>query len=147
MRLVIDGQRLTAGRTGVGRCLESLLAEWAVSGPPLPESLLVLRDGGALERLPSVPGMRAKVVGEGWPGLIWECFGLARELRPDDLLFAPANLAPLPWRGRTVLVIYDTLPWVVPESFSRSVRWRFGWRYRSAARRAERILVPSRATA
>ena len=29
MRLVIDGQRLTAGRTGVGRCLESLLADWA----------------------------------------------------------------------------------------------------------------------
>ena len=28
MRLVIDGQRLTAGRTGVGRCLESLLAEY-----------------------------------------------------------------------------------------------------------------------
>ena len=27
MRLVIDGQRLTADRTGVGRCLESLLAE------------------------------------------------------------------------------------------------------------------------
>jgi hypothetical protein len=28
MRLVIDGHRLTAQRTGVGRCLESLLAEW-----------------------------------------------------------------------------------------------------------------------
>src|SRR5690349_19812589 len=31
MRLVIDGQRLTGERTGVGRCLESLLAGWAVT--------------------------------------------------------------------------------------------------------------------
>lgn len=146
MRLVIDGQRLTAERTGVGRCLESLLAEWAESGLPLAEAVVVLRDRRGLERVPRVEGLKAKVIGEGWPGLVWDCFGLGRELRPGDLLFAPANLVPLPWRGPTVLVIYDTLPWVVPESFPRHVRWRFGWRYRLAARRADRVLVPSRAT-
>ena len=32
MRLVIDGQRLTAERTGVGRCLETLLSDWAEDG-------------------------------------------------------------------------------------------------------------------
>ena len=52
--------------------------------------------------------------GRGWSG---RCLGLGRVLRPDDLLFAPANLVPSSWRGRTVLVIYDTLPWSVPESF------------------------------
>ena len=46
MRLVIDGQRLTAERTGVGRCLESLLADWAETGLPLAETLVVLRDRG-----------------------------------------------------------------------------------------------------
>lgn len=147
MRLVIDGQRLTGERTGVGRCLESLLAEWALTGLPLAETLVVLRDRAGLSRVPRVDGLVTKVVGERWSGLAWECLGLARELRPDDLLFAPANLVPLNWRGRTVLVIYDTLPWVVPESFPRLVRWRFGWRYRLAARRADRILVPSQATA
>jgi len=147
MRLVIDGQRLTAGRTGVGRCLESLLAEWAIDGLPLPETLILLRDPSGLERIPKVSGLTAKVIGSSWPGLIWETWGLARELRPDDVLFAPANLVPFPWRGKTVLVIYDTLPWVVPESFPWHVRWRFGWRYRAAARRATRILVPSQSTA
>ncbi len=147
MRLVIDGQRLTAGRTGVGRCLESLLAEWAESGLPLKETVVVLRDPSGLDRIPRVPGLTAKVVGSNWPGIIWECFGLARELRRDDLLFAPANLTPLPWRGKTVLVIYDTLPWVVPESFPWHVRLRFGWRYRAAARQASRVLVPSQSTA
>jgi len=147
MRLVIDGQRLTAERTGVGRCLESLLADWAETGLPLAETLVVLRDRGGLARVPDVPGLRARVIGERWPGLAWECFGLGRELRPGDLLFAPANLMPPVWRGRTVLMIYDTLPWSVPESFPRHVRWRFGWRYRLAARRAGRVLVPSCATA
>ncbi|AGA30678.1 glycosyltransferase family 4 protein [Singulisphaera acidiphila] len=147
MRLVIDGQRLTAERTGVGRCLESLLAEWALTGLPLAETLVVLRDPGGRNRVPLIDGLSTKVVGERWSGLAWEWFGLARELRPDDLLFAPANLVPWPWRGRTVLVIYDTLPWVVPESFPRLVRWRFGWRYRLAAHQADRILVPSQATA
>lgn len=147
MRLVIDGQRLTAGRTGVGRCLESLLAEWQVAGFPLPETLIVLREPGALERIPKIPGVSAKVIGPNWPGLIWETFGLARELRSDDVLFAPANLVPIPWRGKTVLVIYDTLPWVVPESFPWHVRMRFSGRYRSAARKATRILVPSQSTA
>src|SRR4051812_36520586 len=141
MRLVIDGHRLDAKRTGVGRCLESLLAEWAGTGLPLAETLVVLRDRGGRARVPDVPGLNARVVGEGWPGLAWECFGLGRVLRPGDLLFAPANLVPLSWRGPTVLVIYDTLPWAVPESFPRRVRWRFGWRYRRAARQAGRVLV------
>src|SRR4029079_7576521 len=79
--------------------------------------------------------------------LAWECLGLGRELRPGDLLFAPANLVPATWTGRTVLILYDTLAWSVPESFPRHVRWRFGWRYRLAAQRAARVLVPSRATA
>ena len=147
MRLVIDGQRLTAERTGVGRCLESLLADWAETGLPLAETLVALRDRAGLARVPDVPGLRAQVVGADWPGLAWECFGLGRVLRHGDLLFAPANLVPPFWRGPTVLVIYDTLPWSVPESFPPHVRWRFGWRYRLAARRAAKVLVPSRATA
>jgi alpha-1,3-rhamnosyl/mannosyltransferase len=147
MRLVIDGQRLTAERTGVGRCLESLLDEWAVSGMPLAETVIVLRDPRGLERVPKAEGLTAKVVGQSWPGLAWECFGLGRELRPDDLLFAPANLVPPTWHGRTVLVIYDTLLWSVPESFPWWTRIRYGWRYRWAARQADRVIVPSQSTA
>lgn len=76
MRLVIDGRRLTAERTGVGRYLELLLQDWAITGAPLPETLVVLRDRGGLSRVPLGPGLRAEVIGEGWPGLLWERFGL-----------------------------------------------------------------------
>jgi len=146
MRLVIDGRRLTAGRTGVGRYLEVLLREWATSGPPLPETLVVLRDRAGLARVPVGTALRSEVVGEGWPGLAWERFGLGRRLRPGDILFAPANVVPSAWRGKTVLVMHDTLLEAVPETFPWHVRWRFRRRYRHAAAMADRVLTPSQAT-
>jgi glycosyltransferase involved in cell wall biosynthesis len=147
VRLVIDGQRLTAGRTGVGRCLESLLADWSETGWPLDDVRLIIRDRGGLANVPRSRPLTTTLVGENWPGLVWETLGLGRLLRPDDVLLAPANLVPWTWQGRTVLIIYDTLPWSLPGSFPRHVRWRFGWRYRLAARRASRVIVPSHATA
>ncbi len=147
LRLVIDGQRLTAARTGVGRCLELLLEDWARTGWPMADVVLVLRDRAGLERVPRAEGLKTLVVGKRWPGLVWETFGLGRVLRRGDLLFAPANLVPWNWRGATVAVLYDTLPWSVPESFPWHVRARFGHRYRMTARRAARLIVPSHCTA
>src|SRR4051812_10647929 len=103
MRLVIDGRRLTAERTGVGRYLEDLLSEWAITGLPFDETLVVIHDLAGRARVPNAPGLSVVVVGEGWPGLAWERWGLARLLKPGDLLFAPTNLLPSNWRGRSVL--------------------------------------------
>ena len=146
MRLVIDGRRLTAARTGVGRYLELLLQDWAKTGPPLPETLVVLADRGGLSRVPLGPGIRAEVAGEGWPGLLWERFALGRRLEPGDVLFAPANLVPWGWEGKTVLAMHDTLPKVLPETFPWHVRWRFGRRYRRSAMVANRVLALSQST-
>ena len=146
MRLVIDGRRLTAARTGVGRYLELLLQDWASSGPPLPETLVVLADRGGLSRVPLGPGVRAEVVGEGWPGLLWERFALGSRLGKGDILFAPANLVPWGWSGKTVLSIHDTLQEVLPGSFPWHVRWQFARRYRASAMAANRVLTLSQAT-
>ncbi len=145
-RLVIDGRRLTAQRTGVGRYLESLLSAWAHSGLPTEQARLVLHDPAGLSRVPEIAGLTVQVVGERWPGLVWERFGLGRVLGKNDLLFAPTNLVPAVWNGPTVLVLFDTLQETRPGDFSRLVRWRFGARYRQAARKADRVIVPSRAT-
>ena len=144
---MIDGRRLTAHRTGVGRYLETLLHGWAETGWPLGEVVVVVQDRSAVERLPTAPGLSIETIGTGWPGLVWEWFGLGRVLKDGDLLFAPTNLIPRNWRGPTVLVIFDTLLESVPEGFSATVRFRFRGRYRAAARRASRIIVPSEATA
>jgi glycosyltransferase involved in cell wall biosynthesis len=147
MRLVIDGQRLSVHRTGVGRLLEGLLDEWSTTGWPLDEVVLVVRDPAGLVRVPESPGLTPLLVGSRWPGLAWETFGLRGQLRRDDLLFAPANLVPWNWHEATVLIVHDTLLWSMPESFPWYARFRFGWRYRLAVRRATRIIVPSQSTA
>ncbi|MEO6810704.1 MAG: glycosyltransferase family 1 protein [Isosphaeraceae bacterium] len=147
MRLVIDGRRLTAARTGVGRYLEVLLGEWAESGFPLANVLIVLKDPAGLDRVPTLHGLHAEVVGSEWPGLVWERLGLGRLLRPGDLLFAPANLVPATWFGPTALVLFDLIPEILPDGFPLHVRWQFNARYRRAARRADLVIVPSRATA
>jgi glycosyltransferase involved in cell wall biosynthesis len=147
MRLIIDGRRLTAERTGVGRYLEGLLEEWALTGPPLPETIVVLHDEAGRDRIPSSPKIGAQVVGRSWPGLVWERFGLASVLQRGDILFAPTNLIPANWHGPSVLVMFDTLQEVRPGDFPWHVRWRFGARYRRAARQADHVVVPSEATA
>ncbi|HWE38907.1 MAG TPA: glycosyltransferase family 1 protein [Isosphaeraceae bacterium] len=146
-RLVIDGRRLSGTRTGVGRYLEGLLAEWATTGLPLAEVVVVLADRSGIARVPEAPGLRAVVVGEGWPGLVWERFGLGRVLRRGDLLFAPTNLVPSCWKGPTVLVVFDTLLASRPGDFPWHARLRFAARYRRSARRAEVIITLSEATA
>jgi glycosyltransferase involved in cell wall biosynthesis len=146
-RLIVDGRRLTSGRTGVGRYLECLLHAWANSGLPAHETRVILSDPSGLHRLPAAEGLHAQVVVPRLPGLLWERFGLGRVLGPGDVLFAPTNLVPSHWRGPTVLVMFDALQEVRPGDFPRLVRLRFGSRYRRALRRADRVIVPSSATA
>ncbi|MDB5349820.1 MAG: glycosyltransferase [Planctomycetota bacterium] len=97
--------------------------------------------------MPASAGLRTELVAPGLPGLLWERFGLGRTLRRGDLLFAPTNLIPSNWRGPTVLVMFDALQERRPDEFSRLVRLRFGRRYRNAVARADRVIVPSEATA
>ena len=146
MRLVIDGQRLGTERTGVGRCLESLLTTWAGEGWPLDDVLLVVREP---LREGFDPGCPVRLVARGWPGLaVGGVRDSAGVLRRDDVLLAPANLVPRVWGGKTVLILYDTLLWSVPESFprTRSGGGSAGGTGRRR-RRAGRVVVPSEATA
>lgn len=147
MRLVIDGRRLGADRTGVGRYLETLLREWAETGLPFDETIVVLHRPNGRTAVPDCRAFRAEVEGSGLPSILWERWCLARRLRRGDLLFAPSNLIPGNWRGRTVLVLHDAIQEVLPDGFRSSVRRWYGRRYRKAARRASRILVPSHSTA
>lgn len=146
-RLVIDGRRLGPTRTGVGRYLELLLDEWAISGPPAAETVVAVQHTKGIDRSAFGSEISFVSIGENWPGAVWERWGLGRVLRPGDLLFAPTNLIPEFWRGPSVLAIFDTLLEVLPQSFSWTSRLRFRRRYRRSARRAFRIVAPSRATA
>lgn len=144
---MIDGRRLTADRTGVGRYLEVLLGAWEADGLPLPSGALVLQDEKVAEGLPRPRGLEIRAIGAGQPGLAWETFALGAVLRRGDLLFAPANWVPWWWKGRTLLVLQDLIQFAEPGAFPARVRWQYGWRYHLAAKRATRIVASSESTA
>ncbi len=147
MRLVIDGRRLRADRTGVGRYLELLLKEWSVQGLPLHNGLLLLQDERVLDVIPPVSGLEIRASGSRLPGIVWEHATLGRTLERGDLLFAPANLIPLTWHGPTALVLHDVIGEVLRTTFPLHRRIWYGARYRAAVSLADRIVVPSHCTA
>ena len=135
MRLVIDGRRLTAERTGVGRYLELLLQDWASIGRAACRKPWSCCEIGAGSReCRSGSGIRAEVVGEGWPGLLWERFGLGRRLRAGRHPLRAGEPGPLGLAGQDRPGDARHAPGGrCPRPFPWHVRWRFGRRYRRSA--------------
>lgn len=143
MRLLIDGHRLTSRRTGVGRVLEMLLDEWSATGWPFEQVVL-------LTQQPVDPlrwyGLKGKTLGKSLPGSLWRQAVLAPRTRRDDILFCPTNLLPRSVAAKRVVFVFDTLLEAQADSFPWHVRARFRNQYRSSARRADTIIVPSSST-
>jgi len=151
MRIGIDARELLGRRTGVGRYLAELCAEWqhlaAASGHRFVlyahaegRSAAVLGPPFATQpsrfEYTAVPGR-----GNAW----WEQTRLPAAIAadPPDVLFAPAYSAPLRTRVPVVLTIHDISFETHPEWFG----WREGarrrWLTRQAAQRAARIIAVS----
>jgi glycosyltransferase involved in cell wall biosynthesis len=142
--LGVDVQRLLGARAGVARYLASLLGEWA--GLELPFGRVTLLSPAPLpeESLPAKHLFEVRVVPA--PALpLWGQWQLPRAARDVDLLFCPAYVAPIAYRGRYVVVMHDAMLEVVPDAFSRRARLRRGL-FRRSAQRATRVLAPSQAS-
>ena len=128
MRIAVDARELLGQRTGVGRYLAELCAQWK----NLPADSPCRFDLYA-----HVPGDTPEVLGEpfdrdlgiftyrpvlGSGDVWWEQRDFARALRVDqpDVLFAPAYTAPLRISMPVVLTVHDI-------SFESHPEW-FGWR-------------------
>ena len=105
MRIGVDARELSDQATGVGRYLQCLLHEWAMSAVPH-QWTLYSPDG----RLAVPPGLDAEVAivpgkGNTW----WEQAALARAVRRDrpDLFFAPGYTAPLCTGVPLVVTMHD----------------------------------------
>lgn len=144
----VDGRRLTAQATGVGRYLSLLLESWADAADRLPfEPVVILHQDRPGHLDPWKRSFTCEVSGSQSPGWVWENFCLASRGRRDGLLFAPANLVPRRWRGPVVLVVHDTFCEHADAQIPCLARLRYRERYRRSARRADLILTPSEATA
>jgi glycosyltransferase involved in cell wall biosynthesis len=77
---------------------------------------------------------------------LWEHTLLPYHARQYDLLFCPANIAPvsLPEKTRLVLTLHDVAFRRFPESFSTAFRRYYEWLVPRNIRRADRIVTVSR---
>jgi|GEM_PF-1467184 len=146
--VVVDGRRLTAQATGVGRYLSLLLDRWAESAESLSfEPVVVLHQDRPRSLDPWKSVFRHQVIGSGSPGWIWENLHLAGAGNRELTLFAPANLVPWRWQGPVVLVVHDTFCEHADAQIPWMAKLRFRGRYRRSARGADLVLTPSRSTA
>jgi len=74
--------------------------------------------------------------------LSWEMFR-----RPPDVLFVPGNALPRVLPKRTVLTVHGVEFLLSPQYFERRHRSYLTWLTRDGVRRADAVIVPSRATA
>jgi glycosyltransferase involved in cell wall biosynthesis len=139
--LGVDAQRLVGSRAGVARYLASLIREWASMELPFGRVTLFTP-----AELPAdvVHPFDVEIV-RGPSLRLWGQWQLPRAARGADLLFCPAYVAPLRYRGRYAVVMHDALLEVLPGAFSRQALRRRGL-YRRSADRASLVLAPSEAS-
>ena len=139
MRIGIDGRELLNQRTGVGRYLAALCAQWLTLPDQDGIEFLVYtptRDGGLADLGPpfddAPPGSFQHRPIAGHPGTWWEQVQLPTVANQDalDVFFAPAYSASLRLAASTVVTMHDVSFAAHPEWF----RWREGVRRRWLAR-------------
>jgi glycosyltransferase involved in cell wall biosynthesis len=148
LNVAIDAAELESRLTGVGRYLERLLQSWL--SVPGTEQFTLLHRGGLEIALPRSQRLTAYEIPRGLLAMpLWrEQMDLPRALRRlnPNVLFAPAYVKPLRWRGRTVLTIHDLSYEAFPEWFSAVHGARMRWIGRRSAREADAIIAVSEFT-
>jgi glycosyltransferase involved in cell wall biosynthesis len=142
MRLGITARRLEGQPLGVARYIEYLLQYWAQMLAPDEHATLFLREPLEPGRLPPTPAFSTRVLRPKLRGFMWETLRLGPAARDVDVLFGPSYSLPLGYRGKGVVMIHSvnevqegTHPWWYPFTYTRV--------YRSSARAADRVIVPS----
>jgi glycosyltransferase involved in cell wall biosynthesis len=146
MRIAIDASRAVVARpTGTERysleLIRALLrldqqnAYCLYFNQPPPDSLI-----------PAGPNWRARVAPRA---RLWTHTRLGPQLAHDrpDLLFVPAHVLPLGYRGRSVVTVHDLGFRFFPRAHPTLARWYLELSTRWAARRASQLIAISRTTA
>jgi glycosyltransferase involved in cell wall biosynthesis len=141
--LGVDAERLTGTRAGVWRYLSALLREWANCDLPFARVTLYTPLPLAGDALPAGHPYEISVVRARGPRPVWTHWALARAAREVDVLFSPAYVAPITYRGKLVVTVHDALQEIMPATFPHRNSWVRGRLYRVSARRADCVLTDS----
>lgn len=151
-RVLLDATSVPADRGGVGRYVDGLLGALATAvGSAIELVVVALRtDTERYARLlPHAEVVPAPVAVAHRPArLAWEQTGLpllAQQVKAD-VLHSPYYTCPLRAGCPVTVTVHDATFFTEPEHYDKSRRAFFRSAIRAALRRAERIIVPSKAT-
>lgn len=148
MRIGINGRFLVAKKTGVQRAAYNLIRTLVSVDQENEYFLFTSRDelGNKEWDYPNVKIVASDIRrGHTVRNIIWEQLMLpvlARKYKVD-LLHSPANMAPLFYRGRSVVHIHDVCFVVNPQWYSFAFRTWYTWVIPRLARKAARVITNS----
>jgi len=148
MRIGINGRFLVAKRTGVQRAAYNLIKTLVAIDRENQYIIFTGEDqvGRPEWNFPNVTIVPAAIRGgESIRNHFWEQFTLPKLARryEVDLLHSPANVAPLFYRGKSVVNIHDLCFVVNPQWYSFSFRTLYNFIIPRLARRAARVITNS----
>ena len=148
MKIGINGRFLAAKRTGVQRAAYNLIR--ALVSVDHTNEYVLFTSEDQLDNpdwaKPNVTIVPSRIrEGESLRNHLWEQFTLPRLATKEkvDLLHSPANLAPLFYKGRSVVHIHDLCFVVNPQWFSFSFRTLYNLVIPRLARRAAKVITNS----
>ena len=154
MRVGFQGHLVTATNLGVGNCIQQL-AEALIDGTARDLKLVLYAGEPAPWRRKLEPEIGQGVELVALPTssrfrptrILWEQLVLPRRIVKDqlDLLHATGYVMPVVSRLPTVLTIFDLLAITHPDFCRPTTRWHYRLLLPLSARRARRVLAPSRA--
>lgn len=140
----VNARRLEGQRLGIGRYIEYLLKYWKEMLGPDDSMTLYLREPLHDDTDAWISqAFRTRVLGPRLTGLAWENLVLGPAVKGHDVLFCPSYSVPLTYRGPCVTAIHSAFE-VQPDSRSSFSDWSYGLVNRLSARRADKVIVPSR---
>lgn len=148
MKIGINGRFLAAKRTGVQRAAYSLIRA-IIKADRVNEYVLFTPNDQVDNpdwRFPNVKIVQSNLrEGETIRNHIWEQFSLPRLARRHgvDILHSPANLAPLFYKGKSIVHIHDLCFVVNPQWYSFSFRTLYNFIIPRLARRAAKVITNS----
>lgn len=146
MLIGIDARALEQNQTGIGRYLNNLLEIWACSTRH--RFILYFKDEIPAIGILSKPCYEKKILSSPFgirSNVLFQHYLLPRRALKDkiDLLFSPAYILPVHYRGKTVVAIHDISYEAYPENVPIADRLLLGKASRQSAKKATAVLTPS----
>jgi glycosyltransferase involved in cell wall biosynthesis len=143
MRVGVIARRFVGKPFGIGRYIEYLLKHWDRVREPDDRFELYVPEPVPPERIQLSDAFRFRVLRPNVQGIVWENTVVPARARDVDVLFGPSYTIPLSY-GRPTVVATHSVNEAQPGAHPWWYRVTYTPWYRSSARRADRVIVPSR---